>query len=112
MSEISSSLPAKTITRILGQRLKQARLNANWSQIELAEKAGLSRTAVTNAEQGKVHLESFIALLQALSLTENLDVFLPAQEVSPLQLVELSGKRRQRAAKRTDKPTPRDKSTW
>lgn len=112
MIEINSTLPAKTIAALLGQRLKQARLNANWSQIELAEKAGLSRTAVTNAEQGKVHLESFIALLQALSLTENLDVFLPAQQVSPLQLVELSGKRRQRAGRRTDKPAPSEKSTW
>jgi transcriptional regulator with XRE-family HTH domain len=112
MNEISSTMPAKTIAHLLGQRLKQARLNANWSQIQLAEKAGLSRTAVTNAEQGKVHLESFIALLQALSLTENLDVFLPVQDVSPLQLIELSGKRRQRAAKRKDKAPSSNKSTW
>lgn len=112
MTEIKSTMPPRTIASILGERLKQARLNANWSQQQLAEKAGLSRSAITNAEQGKAHLESFVAILQALSLIENLDVMLPAQRISPLQLIELSGKQRQRARKRSGTSSPEAKSTW
>lgn len=37
--------------------------------------------------------------MQALSLTEQLDLFLPKQPISPLQLAKLQGKKRQRASK-------------
>ena len=52
----------------LGQRLKQARLNANLTQTDIAERAGLSRKVVMNAEKGKAQLLSFIAIMMALNL--------------------------------------------
>ncbi len=81
----------------LGQRLKQARLNANITQAELAKQAGVSRTIVMNAEKGQAQLENFVALLLALGLAEQLNSFLPKPQLSPLQLRKLEGKKRERA---------------
>ena len=81
----------------LGDRIKVARLNADLTQKELAKKAGLSLKAVTNSEKGASTFESIIAILVALELTEQLNSFIPKQEVSPVQLAKLQGKERKRA---------------
>jgi len=86
------------ISEDIGERLKQARLNGDLTQAKVAELAGITRKAVLNAEKGKVQLEVFIAIMQALNLTEKLDLFLPKQEISPIQLSKLQGKKRQRAS--------------
>ncbi|WP_226701884.1 helix-turn-helix transcriptional regulator [Microbulbifer elongatus] len=86
------------IAEELGQRLKQARLNRDLTQLEVAERAGVSRKTVLNAEKGKTQLEALVAILQALDLTAQLDHFLPPQPPSPLQLAKLQGKQRQRAS--------------
>jgi putative transcriptional regulator len=85
-------------TEELGQRLKQARLNTDMTQVEVAELTGLSRKAIINAEKGKVPLETFITILSALDLDHHLNSFLPPQRISPLQLSKLQGKQRQRAS--------------
>ena len=94
---IDYSSPA-AISEDLGERLKQARLNGDLTQAKVAELAGITRKAVLNAEKGKVQLEVFIAIMQALNLTGKLDLFLPKQEISPIQLSKLQGKKRQRAS--------------
>jgi putative transcriptional regulator len=86
------------IAEELGARLKQARLNANKPQADVAELAGVSRKAVINAEKGRATLEVFIAIMGALNLTSQLDNFLPVQDISPIQLARLQGRRRQRAS--------------
>lgn len=92
-----SKSPA-AIAEELGERLKQARLNADLTQSEVARLAGVSRKVVLNAEKGKSQLEAFVAIIAALNLTENLDRFLPQQPISPIQLAKLQGKHRQRAS--------------
>jgi putative transcriptional regulator len=92
------SMSAKTISEEIGERLKQARLNADQTQAEVAKFANLSRKTVVNAEQGNVKLENLVSIMMVLHLTPNLDVFLPKQEVSPIELSKLHGKRRQRAS--------------
>lgn len=95
----------------IGGRLKQARLNRDLTQSEVANLAGVARKTVLNAEKGKVQLEVLIAIMMALDLTEQLDLFLPKQEISPLQLAKLQGKKRQRASgQRRD--TEEDKAEW
>jgi DNA-binding XRE family transcriptional regulator len=101
---IENKSPAATAEE-LGQRLKQARLNVDMTQIEVAEQAGVSRKAVLNAEKGKVNLEVFIAIMGGLKLTAHLHNFLPAQEVSPGQLAKLQGRQRQRASGRRSSRT-------
>lgn len=96
---MDTKLSAIAIAEELGERLKQARLNQNLTQSEVAEFAGIARKTVINAEKGKAQLDIFVAIMQALSLTEQLDLFLPKQPISPLQLAKLQGKKRQRASK-------------
>lgn len=91
---------AAAIAAELGERLKLARLNQDCSQAEVAALAGVARKTVINAEKGKVQLEIFVAIMQALNLADQLNLFLPKQEISPLQLAKLQGKNRQRASAR------------
>lgn len=83
---------------ILGERLKQARLNLDLSQIELSEKSGVSRRSIINAEKGKVSLVDLIALLDALGVKNGVDTLLPSQPISPMQLLKLKGRVRKKAS--------------
>lgn len=102
---------AAAIAEELGERLKRARLNDDLTQAEIAEIVGVSRKAILNAEKGKVQLEIFVAIMAALNLTEQLDLFLPMQEISPVQLAKLRGKKRQRASGQR-KGAEQDDSEW
>lgn len=95
--EINESSPYQLALE-LGRRLKSARLNLNLTQEEVAEKAGVSRKKVLNAEKGQTQLETFLAILEALNLLDQLDNFMPEPPLSPIQLHKLKGKVRQRAS--------------
>lgn len=101
--ELANMTPI-AIAEELGDRLRQARLNADLTQAEVASRAGLSRRTVLNAEKGRVQLENLVAILAALEMVNQLDVFLPVQELSPLQLAKLRGQQRQRASRSETKP--------
>jgi len=91
------------ILRELGARLRTYRLQMNLSQDEHAKRAGLTRTTVRDAERGKdFQISTLIKLLRALGRMDDLDVFLPAPSVSPIQLMKHQGKPRQRARKLAD----------
>ncbi|SFR60332.1 helix-turn-helix transcriptional regulator [Thiomicrospira sp. ALE5] len=89
---------AAAVAEALGERLKQARLNQNRTQAEVAMFVGVSKKTILNAEKGKAQLDVFVAILQALDLVEQLDRFLPPQLISPIQLAKLQGQQRQRAS--------------
>lgn len=91
------------IAEELGNRLKQARLNVNLTQAEVATQSGLNRKTILNAEKGKVQLDNFVAILAALDMADQLEMFLPAQEISPVQLAKLKGEERQRASRSKNK---------
>ncbi len=112
-----NQLTAHAIAGELGERIKTARLNANLTQKALAKKAGLSLKAVTNGEKGKSTLESMIAILIALEITEQLNFFIPKQALSPVQLMELQGKERKRATSpsktsNNSSSQSKDTATW
>ncbi|WP_027850078.1 helix-turn-helix transcriptional regulator [Marinospirillum insulare] len=109
------SLSKMSITAIaeeLGERLKQARLNQNVTQAEVAKAVGINRRLVINAEKGKAQLEVFVAILVALNLTEHLELFLPKQQISPIQLAKLQGRQRQRASGQKSPDEEEDESEW
>ncbi len=99
------------IAEDLGERLKQARLNANLTQAEVAERSGVSRKVLINAEKGHVQLESLIAIMLSLNLSHHLEAFLAKPSISPLQLAKLQGKQRQRASGRIASK-PEESSEW
>ena len=49
---------AAALAEEIGDRLKQARLNRDLTQSEVAEIAGIARKTVLNAEKGKVQLDN------------------------------------------------------
>lgn len=110
--DLSFATPHAIVTE-LGYRIRGARLNADLTQKELAEKAGISIKAVTNSEKGKSTLESIVAILVALEMIEQLNSFIPKQKISPIQLLKLQGKERKRATG-THKVTitRKDASSW
>nr|MEE4269046.1 helix-turn-helix transcriptional regulator [Candidatus Krumholzibacteria bacterium] len=82
----------------LGQRLRRARLRRNLSQEQLAERAGINRTTVSEYERGaSTSTMTLVQVLRALEMLEELDSFLPEPGPSPLDLARRQGKQRQRA---------------
>ncbi|MBT8098740.1 MAG: helix-turn-helix domain-containing protein [Gammaproteobacteria bacterium] len=93
-----SQLTTTGILSVIGQRLKQARLDANLTQQALAEAVGVSLKTVRNAEDGQnISLETLVLLLQGLQRSDELESFLVSTGPSPIELAERHGKRRRRA---------------
>lgn len=89
----------KAIMEELGERVRQQRLNQNITQTALAKKAGVARSVVQKLEYGeKCMLVAMIKILRALGLLDHLNTFLPAPEISPLQLAQLQTQKKQRAS--------------
>ncbi len=86
------------IAEDIGGRLKNLRLDRNYSQKELCELTGLSIKAILNAEKGKSNIVTYIKLLRALNCLDHLENFIPKPGISPMQIVKLSGKKRIRAS--------------
>lgn len=79
----------QAILEVLGQRIKQLRLNKRYTQKELAEVAGVNTNTIQNIEYGRsVSLSIFIQILRALKSLDQLDVFLPDFGPSPLMVME------------------------
>jgi putative transcriptional regulator len=111
---IFDKMSSAAIAEQLGDRLKQARLNADLTQTELASRTGLNRRTILNAEKGNVQLKNLVAILVSLDMAEHINLFLPVQEISPLQLAKLKGKKRQRASRSQKRKSQirEDKSLW
>jgi len=107
-----NTMSSSAVCKEIGQRLKRARLNANRTQKEVADHAGLSVTAVQSVERGDALLESVVSVLMALDMIEQIKNFVPEQEISPLQLVKLQGKKRQRASGSSEQVSSKKISEW
>lgn len=98
MERIGPVATTEEVLAELGQRLQRYRLQQNRTLRDVATHAGVGLRTAARAEAGeRPTLETFIRILRALGRLDALDAFLPAPLVSPLQLVALSGKERQRA---------------
>jgi putative transcriptional regulator len=108
------NISSAAIAEEIGNRLKQARLNADLTQAEVASLSGLDRRTILNAEKGKVQLENLVAILVSLGMADQLNMLLPVQEISPLQLAKLKGKKRQRASRSKNRKARirEDKPSW
>lgn len=87
----------------IGTRLRAYRLQMNLAQADLATRAGVNRTTIRDIEAGKnSQLSTLVKLLRALGRLEDIAAFLPKPSVSPIQMMKLQGKPRQRARKSAD----------
>jgi len=82
----------------LGSRLAGARLRRNLTQVALAREAGISRNTVDRLERGmSIDLKLLLRVLRALSLLDPFLAGIPADEPSPMALLEAHGHKRRRA---------------
>jgi DNA-binding XRE family transcriptional regulator len=86
---ISFKTPAELQT-VLGERLRALRLSRNFSQRELAGKAGVSLRALHNLEAGSGStIETFLRVLKALNAVDAIEALVPQPKVSPLTLLKM-----------------------
>jgi transcriptional regulator with XRE-family HTH domain len=112
---INSALTDGALLNEIGERLERRRIDADLTQAQLAEEAGISKRTVERIESG--HSTDFVMLLRALrvlKLLEALDQWIPDQQQSPLVLLKGRGRARKRVrnSRSTDgtsgsKPAPR-----
>ena len=83
----------EALLQYVGRQMRQMRINARLSQQQLAERAGLSRSTVTQVENGKgMKMESVVAMLRVLNKLEILNNFETQAVISPLLIAKLLGK--------------------
>ena len=94
------SMSDPAIVSQLGIFLRQIRLQQNLTQEQVAEKAGLSRSAISDMENGRTvaSLLTAVQVLRALQKLHLFDNWQVTTQVSPLQMARLSGKERLRAS--------------
>jgi transcriptional regulator with XRE-family HTH domain len=96
---ISTTLTDDAILADLGERLSRRRIDRGLTQARLATEAGVSKRTVERIEAGaSAQLSSFIRLLRALDLVHRIDALVPEAAPSPMELMKLRGKQRERAA--------------
>ncbi|MDX2007104.1 MAG: helix-turn-helix transcriptional regulator [Meiothermus sp.] len=87
----------------LGQHFRTLRLRQNLDQQTVAERAGISLSALKNLETGRgATLTTLVKTLRVLGLLDWLESLAPSVSVSPLQVLKSKSERR-----RASKPRPR-----
>lgn len=103
-----TTMADSAILGVIGDRLRQERLNQNLTQAELASRSGVGRIVVQRTEAGKgCSLRSFMRLLRTLGKLDHLNALLPEPGISPIDLARLSGKRRKEASGKRGRPSLR-----
>lgn len=99
--------------RELGERLTRRRLELNLTQAQVADKAGIGKRTLERIEAGaSTQLTNFLRLLRALDLYDGLELLLPTTAPSPITLLELQGRERQRASTPRSLKVAEEPWTW
>ena len=111
------TLSDKAIEKELGSRIRALRLRKDMTQAALAQATTLSVNAIKSLEMGRGKLSTLIAVLRELGALEELDNFIAEVSISPLQLIKMQGKVRERASgKRRKNKSPNkpgsEKTQW
>lgn len=104
----------EAILKELGKRLAATRLEQNFTQIELAEQAGVSKSTVQRLEQGAAatQLSGFLRVCRVLGLLERFETFLPEPVPGPMAQLRQQGRKRQRATGQKAAEGKTKKWTW
>jgi transcriptional regulator with XRE-family HTH domain len=99
------------IVRIIGKNLKHLRLRSNFTQKQLADLIGKSRTAIERAEKGHCKLATMVSILSALNAEHLLDSLMQEDSPSPIALSKSRGGQRKRASGK-DHSKDKDDLEW
>lgn len=99
----------EAIAAEIGARIEQLRLEKNLTQQQVADAIGLSRVSYGKLVRGQGKFTNVIAVLRALDQLALVEQFVPETGFSPMELLKLKGKQRQRARPAgVDGKTPED----
>lgn len=77
--------------QILGEQVKALRIQKNFKQGELAERAKVSKSALCNLESGKGStVKTLVSVLNALGETAWIESLTSSSAVSPIDILKLS----------------------
>lgn len=80
------------------KRIEQIRLSRNITQARLAKEAGVALRTIGRLEKGDgVSFDTFIRVIIALRLQNNLEALLPDPTVRPVERLAIGGTERKRA---------------
>ncbi len=97
--DISDLLADEAILSEVGSRIARCRLDLQLTQAELAEQAGVAKRTVERVEAGaSAQMSSVVRILRVLGLLPGLELLLPQNPPSPMDLLRRKGKQRQRAS--------------
>ena len=98
-----NKLSCREYQELIGNRIKQYRVNAGVSQKDLESESGVSVRSISRLEQGaSVQLESLIKILSALNLESNIELLIPDQTKRPSFYLKDNNKPRQRVRKKEE----------
>jgi transcriptional regulator with XRE-family HTH domain len=88
-----------SIIHTIGDFVRHQRLQQNITQKDLAEKAGINRTTLSDLELGRrCQLVTLIQVLRILNQLHVFESFEVKQQISPIKLAEMEMKKRQKAS--------------
>jgi transcriptional regulator with XRE-family HTH domain len=94
---LAPELTDAAILEELGRRLERRRIDANLTQAQLAEEAGVSKRTLERIEAGaSTDFVMLIRLLRALGNIDGLESLLPDLPQSPIALLKQRGRTRKR----------------
>lgn len=100
------------ILEILGEFMKETRLQQNKTQQELATASGIDRFTIARIENGKGGtLKSFIQMMRSLEQLHHFQNFQVQRQISPLELTKLEQRKRHRARSKK-KSKKQNKTDW
>ena len=103
-----TELSDTAILNKLGTRLKASRISSGLKQQELAAESGvgvstIAKITIAKIESGQsVSLSLLISVMRTLGLLENLDLLVPEQKPSPMELLKMQGKQAKRVRTKKD----------
>ncbi len=100
----------EAIAAEIGSRIEQLRLEKNLTQQQVADAVGLSRVSYGNLVRGQGKFVNVIAVLRALDQLGLVEQFVPELGFSPMELLKLKGRQRQRASSPRDNDVSQEES--
>jgi transcriptional regulator with XRE-family HTH domain len=75
----------------LGERLRRIRIAQQWTQADLAARAGVSERAIRALENGQgSKVETLLSVIRALDRTDALNALAPVASVDPIAMLRRS----------------------
>ncbi|MGZ5030844.1 MAG: helix-turn-helix domain-containing protein [Methylobacter sp.] len=89
----------KAIAKEIGDRFRELRLRKNISLETLSDHTLISVNTLKRLEKGSGKLDTMINVLRHLDALDQIESFLPPVTISPIEVIKLLGKKRQRASR-------------